>query len=267
MAHPAIAFRLESEERALIDLAAATPSLLDGRCRAAGSGWRAIMGRDFADNAAGDRRRARGLSAHRLRRPADAQPRRRPAPVSLRQRPPGARQAAGRRGARRLPGFPGARPPSDGGAVPRSAARDGRRQRPSGQDRGPLPRCRHRARPDRRRAAHRARRPAGHRASTTVSDAALGAFRPHTGFPTPCRWVADGSARRRLFVGAARSRRSRRCSSWRRSMACRRAVESRPADIAQRQLSAGRRARAAARDLHRGADRRGHRDRRPACRA
>jgi DNA mismatch repair protein MutL len=51
MAHPAIAFRLESEERALIDLPAAAASLLEeaGAARLARLG--AIMGRDFADNA------------------------------------------------------------------------------------------------------------------------------------------------------------------------------------------------------------------------
>src|SRR5262245_47512655 len=51
MAHPAIAFRLESEERALIDLPAAAASLLEeaGAARLAPLG--AVMGRDFADNA------------------------------------------------------------------------------------------------------------------------------------------------------------------------------------------------------------------------
>ena len=106
----------------------------------------------------GDRRQPRGFPADGLCRPADAQPPDRPAPVSLRQRPAGARQASGRRGARRLPGFPGARPQSHGGAVPRGADRDGRRQCPSRQDRGALSRRRHRARPDRGRAPHRARR-------------------------------------------------------------------------------------------------------------
>ena len=123
MAHPEIAFRLESEERTLIDLPAANPSLLDRRGAARLERLAAIMGREFADNARGDRRQPRGLPADRLRRPADAQPADRPAPVSLRQRPAGARQAAGRRGARRLPGFPGARSPSHGGAVPRGADR------------------------------------------------------------------------------------------------------------------------------------------------
>ena len=45
MAHPAIAFRLESEERTLVDLPAANPSLLDGSMKVGptprvSSGWR-----------------------------------------------------------------------------------------------------------------------------------------------------------------------------------------------------------------------------------
>jgi DNA mismatch repair protein MutL len=51
MAHPHIAFRLESEERALIDLAAAAPTLLDKPEEARLARLAAIMGRDFADNA------------------------------------------------------------------------------------------------------------------------------------------------------------------------------------------------------------------------
>ena len=56
---------------------------------------------------------------------------------------------------------------------------------------------------------------AGHRASTTVSDAALGAFRPHTGYSTA---AAAGSRRseRSPVVDPARPRRGGRCSSWRR---------------------------------------------------
>ena len=50
MAHPGVAFRLESEERALIDLAAANPSLLSGDA-ARLERLAAIMGREFADNA------------------------------------------------------------------------------------------------------------------------------------------------------------------------------------------------------------------------
>jgi DNA mismatch repair protein MutL len=51
MAHPAIAVRLESEERTLIDLPAASPSLLDKADEARLARLAAIMGRDFADNA------------------------------------------------------------------------------------------------------------------------------------------------------------------------------------------------------------------------
>src|SRR5215831_7925305 len=51
MAHPAIAFRLESGERTLIDLPAASASLLDKADEARLARLSAIMGRDFADNA------------------------------------------------------------------------------------------------------------------------------------------------------------------------------------------------------------------------
>src|SRR5215468_8333254 len=51
MAHPEIAFRLESGERTLIDLPAASASLLDKADEARLARLSAIMGRDFADNA------------------------------------------------------------------------------------------------------------------------------------------------------------------------------------------------------------------------
>ncbi|HEY2609807.1 MAG TPA: DNA mismatch repair endonuclease MutL [Reyranella sp.] len=50
MAHPAIAFRLESEDRTLIDLTAANPSLLHDADALRLERLAAIMGREFADN-------------------------------------------------------------------------------------------------------------------------------------------------------------------------------------------------------------------------
>src|SRR5215471_18778056 len=50
MAHPEVAFRLESEERTLLDLPAANPSLLDKPDAARLERLAAIMGREFADN-------------------------------------------------------------------------------------------------------------------------------------------------------------------------------------------------------------------------
>ena len=59
---------------------------------------------------------------------------------------------------RRLSGPAGARPPPGARPVHRPSGRRGRRQRPPGQDRGPLPRSRRHPRPDRRRPQARARR-------------------------------------------------------------------------------------------------------------
>ena len=53
---------------------------------------------------------------------------------------------------------------------------------------------------------------AGHRASTTVADAALGAFRPHTGYSTPLPMGGTATPRRSRAASP-----KRRCSSWRRS--------------------------------------------------
>jgi DNA mismatch repair protein MutL len=50
MAHPAISFRLESEERTLLDLPATNPSLLLDARKARLERLAAVMGRDFADN-------------------------------------------------------------------------------------------------------------------------------------------------------------------------------------------------------------------------
>ncbi|MFO1087879.1 MAG: DNA mismatch repair endonuclease MutL [Reyranellaceae bacterium] len=51
MAHPAIGFRLDSDERTLIDLPPAAPSLIDSSDKMRLARLGAIMGREFADNA------------------------------------------------------------------------------------------------------------------------------------------------------------------------------------------------------------------------
>ena len=61
--------------------------------------------------------------------------------LHLRQRARGARQAASARGDAGLSDADAARTPSGGGAVPRAAARRGRRQRASDEDRGALQKC------------------------------------------------------------------------------------------------------------------------------
>ena len=108
-------------------------------------------GRDFRDNAIPIDAVREGVRLAGLRRPADLQPRQQPRPVPLRQRPAGARQAAPRRAPRRLCRPDEARPPSGRGAVHRARPARGRRQRPSDQGRGPLPRSGPGPRPDHRR--------------------------------------------------------------------------------------------------------------------
>ena len=99
-----------------------------------------------------------GLRLDRRDQPADLQPRRRRPAISVRQLAAGEGPAAGRRAARRLSRPDRPRPPPDRRLVPRGPARRGRRQRPPGQDRGPLPRSGGGARADRRRPPPRARR-------------------------------------------------------------------------------------------------------------
>ena len=67
---------------------------------------------------------------------------------------------------------------------------------------------------------------AGHRASTTVSDAALGAFRPHTGYSNA---AADGRQWRRRLVRSRAASPRRRRNSWRPSTVSRRASRCRQA--------------------------------------
>ncbi|OFX00758.1 MAG: DNA mismatch repair protein MutL [Alphaproteobacteria bacterium RIFCSPHIGHO2_12_FULL_66_14] len=184
MAHPAIAFRLDSEERALIDLPAANGSLLEGD----GQGDKgrlerlaAIMGREFADNALAIDANREGFRLTGF------------AGLPTLNRPTGQHQYL----------FVNGRPVRDkllAGAV-RGAYQDF-----LARDRHPMVALFLEAPPEmvdvnvhpaktevRFRdasivrglivgALRTALAAAGHRASTTVSDAALGAFRPHTGY-------------------------------------------------------------------------------------
>jgi DNA mismatch repair protein MutL len=183
MAHPEVAFRLESEERALIDLAAAKPSLLSGDA-ARLERLAAIMGREFADNAVAIDANREGFRLTGF------------AGLPTLNRPTGQHQYL----------FVNGRPVRDkllAGAV-RGAYQDF-----LARDRHPMVALFLEAPPEmvdvnvhpaktevRFRdagivrgmivgALRTALSAAGHRASTTVSDAALGAFRPHTGFATP----------------------------------------------------------------------------------
>ena len=181
MAHPAIAFRLESEERALIDLAAAPPSLLEDGDAARLARLGAIMGREFADNALAIDANREGFRLSGF------------AGLPTLNRPTGQHQYL----------FVNGRPVRDkllAGAV-RGAYQDF-----LARDRHPMVALFLEAPPEmvdvnvhpaktevRFRdagivrglivgALRTALAAAGHRASTTVSDAALGAFRPHTGY-------------------------------------------------------------------------------------
>lgn len=183
MANPAVAFRLESEERALIDLAAANGSLLSGDA-ARLERLAAIMGREFADNAVAIDANREGFRLTGF------------AGLPTLNRPTGQHQYL----------FVNGRPVRDkllAGAV-RGAYQDF-----LARDRHPMVALFleaptemvdvnvHPAKTEVRfrdagivrgmivGALRTALSAAGHRASTTVSDAALGAFRPHTGFATP----------------------------------------------------------------------------------
>ena len=184
MAHPGTAFRLESEERALIDLAAAPPSLLEDGDAARLERLAAIMGREFADNALAIDANREGFRLTGF------------AGLPTLNRPTGQHQYL----------FVNGRPVRDkllAGAV-RGAYQDF-----LARDRHPMVALFLEAPPEmvdvnvhpaktevRFRdagivrglivgALRTALSAAGHRASTTVSDAALGAFRPHSGSGSP----------------------------------------------------------------------------------
>ena len=80
---------------------------------------------------------------------------------------------------------------------------------------------------------------AGHRASTTVADAALGAFRPHTGYSTA---AADGAVAATAVVDPARPRRGRVqfMAPLRRAVGARRAPEPRAATAVHYPLGVAR---------------------------
>jgi DNA mismatch repair protein MutL len=184
MAHPAIAFRLESEERTLVDLPAANPSLLDKPDAARLERLAAIMGREFADNALSIDANREGFRLTGF------------AGLPTLNRPTGQHQYL----------FVNGRPVRDkllAGAV-RGAYQDF-----LARDRHPMvalfleaPTALvdvnvHPAKTEVRfrdagivrglivGALRTALSAAGHRASTTVSDAALGALRPHSGYSMP----------------------------------------------------------------------------------
>jgi DNA mismatch repair protein MutL len=181
MAHPAIAFRLESEDRTLIDLTSANPSLLHDADTLRLERLAAIMGREFADNTVAIDANREGFRLTGF------------AGLPTLNRPTGQHQYL----------FVNGRPVRDkllAGAV-RGAYQDF-----LARDRHPMVALFleappgmvdvnvHPAKTEVRfrdagivrglivGALRTALAAAGHRASTTVSDAALGAFRPHTGY-------------------------------------------------------------------------------------
>jgi len=194
MAHPAIGFRLESEERTLFDLPAANPSLLDKPEAARLERLAAIMGRDFADNSVAIDANREGFRLTGF------------AGLPTLNRPTSQHQYL----------FVNGRPVRDkllNGAV-RGAYQDF-----LARDRNPMVALFleaptemvdvnvHPAKTEVRfrdagivrglivGALRTALSAAGHRASTTVSDAALGAFRPHTGYSTPLPYQNGGGSR------------------------------------------------------------------------
>jgi len=202
MAHPGIAFRLESEERILVDLPAANPSLLDKPGAARLERLAAIMGREFADNALAIDANREGFRLTGF------------AGLPTLNRPTGQHQYL----------FVNGRPARDkllAGAV-RGAYQDF-----LARDRHPMvalfldaPTAMvdvnvHPAKTEVRfrdagivrglivGALRTALSAAGHRASTTVADAALGAFRPHTGYSMPLPMGGHASSVPRGLAEAA----------------------------------------------------------------
>ena len=184
MAHPEIAFRLDSEERTLIDLPAANPSLLEKHEAARLERLAAIMGREFADNALAIDANREGFrltgfaGLPTLNRPTSQHQY-----LFVNGRPVRDKLLAGAvRGAYQDFLARDRHPlvalfleaPTEMVDVNVHPAKTEVRFRDAGIVRGLIV-----------GALRTALSAAGHRASTSVSDQALGAFRPHSGYSTP----------------------------------------------------------------------------------
>ncbi|HEX9557730.1 MAG TPA: DNA mismatch repair endonuclease MutL [Reyranella sp.] len=193
MAHPAIAFRLDSEERPLIDLAAAGPSLLEKADAARLERLAAIMGREFADNALAIDANREGFrltgfaGLPTLNRPTSQHQY-----LFVNGRPVRDKLLAGAvRGAYQDFLARDRHPmvalfleaPAGMVDVNVHPAKTEVRFRDAGIVRGLIV-----------GALRTALAAAGHRASTTVADAALGAFRPHTGYSSPLPMGGGGAS-------------------------------------------------------------------------
>lgn len=184
MAHPGIGFRLESEERTLFDLPAANPGLLEKADAARLERLAAIMGREFADNSVGIDANREGFrltgfaGLPTLNRPTSQHQY-----LFVNGRPVRDKLLAGAvRGAYQDFLARDRNPmvalfleaPTDLVDVNVHPAKTEVRFRDAGIVRGLIV-----------GALRTALSAAGHRASTTVADAALGALRPHTGYSMP----------------------------------------------------------------------------------
>ena len=202
MAHPAIAFRLDSEERSLIDLAAAGPSLLEKADAARLERLAAIMGREFADNALAIDANREGFrltgfaGLPTLNRPTSQHQY-----LFVNGRPVRDKLLAGAvRGAYQDFLARDRHPmvalfleaPAGMVDVNVHPAKTEVRFRDAGIVRGLIV-----------GALRTALAAAGHRASTTVADAALGAFRPHTGYSSPLPMGGGGASMPRGLAEAA----------------------------------------------------------------
>ena len=143
MSRPDVGFTLAGEERAPVTWGAALPGPA-GRLARLGD----VLGPDFRVNAVEVAAGREGLAIEGFAGLPTFSRGQRAVAVPVRQWPAGARQAHARRGARRLRGSSAARSPSGGGAVRDGRSARGRRQRPSRQDGGAVPRCRPGARHD-----------------------------------------------------------------------------------------------------------------------